>query len=155
MPKKVGAATIALSTALIVKALKAMPKTKKLSDTKAKLPSNKVYYLAYINSRGELVKVGSAMSFVSALGMLGISGATNSLNKRYKYNRHNSSSAQRTLQKSSSNWGIYTKNQANAKALSSVFGWKEKPEVHGSGMYGHYHDSTRTFHIWYGGKICL
>ena len=25
------------------------------------------------------------------------------------------------------------------------------PEVHGVGRYGHYHDITHTFHIWYGG----
>jgi len=46
-----------------------------------------------------------------------------------------SSDAQRQLQGNSANWGIYTNDQAAAKALAVVFGFNGKPEVHGSGMY--------------------
>lgn len=94
------------------------------------------------------------MDFVQTLTALGISGATNSISRRYKYNRSKSSSAQRQLErKGSGNWGIYADSQSAAKALAVVFGFSGRPEVHASGMYGHYHDSTHTFHIWYGGKI--
>lgn len=105
-----------------------------------------------MNNQGEIKKEGKAMNFIEALSALGISGALNTLSKIYKYNKNKSSTAQRKLEGKSANWGIYTHDQANAKALSVVFGWNNKPEVHGSGMYGHYHDSTHTFHIWYGGK---
>ena len=50
-------------------------------------------------------------------------------------------------------WGIYTQNQAHAKALANAFDCNKKPEVHGDGDYGHYHDGEHLFHIWYGGKI--
>jgi RHS repeat-associated protein len=136
----------------------ASSKTKVLSDVNASIKSQKVYYLAYVNSVGELIKVGKAMCFVEALTALGITGATNTLSKVYKYNRGKSSNAQRELQKKSDNWGIYTHDQSAAKALAVVLGAKQgteegTPKVHSSGMYGHYHDSTHTFHIWFGGKI--
>ena len=131
----------------------ASSKTKTLSDVKAKTSNSSVYYLAYVNSKGELIKIGKAMNYSEALAALGVSGAANTLNKVYTYNRGKSSKAQRELERKSSNWGIYTNNQTAAKALAIVFGFAGKPEVHGSGMYGHYHDSTHTFHIWYGGKI--
>lgn len=50
------------------------------------------------------------------------------------------------------NCGIYTNKKVAAKSLAVVFGFKGKPEVHGSGMYGRYHDSTHSFHIWFVGK---
>jgi len=94
------------------------------------------------------------MNFVSALAALGVTGATNSLNKQYKYDPGKSSNAQRTLQHlGSEQWGIYTHAQSAAKALAVVLGSNEKPEVEGTNMYGHYHDSTHSFHIWFGGKL--
>lgn len=129
-------------------------RTKTLPDVKAKKQSGKHYYLAYITNFGGMCKVGKKLSFIDALAALGISGATNSINQRFTYNRTNSSSAQRQLEhKGSGYWGIYADSQSAAKALAIVFGYTAKPEVHASGMYGHYHDSTHTFHIWYGGKI--
>ncbi len=129
-------------------------RTKTLSDTKVKTQSGKHYYLAYISDFGGMCKVGKKLTFVEALAALGVSGATNSISKRYMYNRGKSSLAQRQLEhKGSGNWGIYADSQSSAKALAVVFGFSARPEVHASGMYGHYHDSTHTFHIWYGGEI--
>ena len=129
-------------------------KDKTLSDVKARKQEGDHYYLAYINQYGALIKMGDRMSFVEALAMLGITGATNNLSNTYQYNREYSSDAQRLLEhKGSGNWGIYADTQGAAKALAVVFGYNAKPEVHGSGMYGHYHDSTHTFHIWYGGVV--
>lgn len=94
------------------------------------------------------------LSFVDALSALGVTSATNSITQRFTYSKNRSSSAQRQLEhKGSENWGIYADSQSAAKALATVFGCTERPEAHASGMYGHYHDSTHTFHIWYGGKI--
>ena len=85
---------------------------------------------------------------------MGISGATNSISQRFIYNRGNSSFAQRQLEHNDSGeWGIYADSQQAAKAPAVVMGYSGKPEVHSSGMYGHYHDSTHTFHIRYGSKI--
>ena len=129
-------------------------RTRTLSDTKVKTQKGKHYYLAYISNFGGMCKIGKKMDFVQALAALGITGATNSISRRYKYNRGKSSSAQRQLErKGSGNWGIYADSQSAAKALAVVFGFSSRPEVHASGMYGHYHDSTHTFHIWYGGQI--
>jgi hypothetical protein len=101
------------------------------------------------------------MSFVSALAALGITGATNDLSQRFSYNPGKSSTAQRQLEgKSAIEWGVYADSQGAAKALAVVFGFTGKPEVHSSGMYGHYHggymksgEYIHVFHIWYGGKI--
>ena len=49
--------------------------------------------------------------------------------------------------------GVYTQQQAAAKALAVLFGGYSAPKVHHSGYYGHYHDSTHSFHIWFGGVI--
>ncbi len=98
------------------------------------------------------------MNFVKALAALGISGATNTLTKIYKYNKEynkgKSSDAQRKAESYGANqWGIYTHDQSAAKALAVVFGYNKKPEYHGPGTYGHYHDSEHAFHIWFGGKL--
>ena len=133
---------------------KSSTRTKTLSDVKVKQQSGNNYQLAYISESGCLIKVGNKMNFASALAALGISGATNSVNKRFRYNRGNSSDAKRQLEHlGTGEWGIYADTQHAAKALAVVLGYSGKPEVHSSGMYGHYHDSTRTFHIWYGGTI--
>ncbi len=131
----------------------ASSRTKTLSNTKAKLPTEKAYQLAYINNKDELIKLPTKYSFVDALKMLGFSSATNTLNQTFKYDKGSSSDAQRTMEKYSKDWGIYTHEQSHAKALASVCGAWEDPEVHGSGRYGHYHDATHTFHIWYGGVL--
>lgn len=131
-------------------------KTKILADVKVKKQSDnqKLYQLAYVNELGMLIKVGKKMTFTEALAALGISGAVNSLSKTYTYDRGKASSAQRALEHlGSGNWGIYASNQFAAKALAFVFGCTAPPEVHGWGMYGHYHDSTHSFHIWYGGVL--
>ena len=93
---------------------------KTLSDTKAKTTNNAVYYLAYITDYGALNKVGKPMTMREALIMLAFTGATNSLSQRLEYNRGHSSMAQRELEHLGNNWGIYTHNQANAKALAVV-----------------------------------
>lgn len=94
------------------------------------------------------------MTLPNALLALGCTGATNTLNQSFTYDRGKSSEPQRTLEHLGTvDWGIYTHDQANAKALATIVGATESPEVHGSGMYGHYHDSTHTFHIWYGGVL--
>ena len=137
-------------------------KTKILADVKAKQQTEKKQYqLAYVSSSGGLVKVGKKLSFTEALTALGISGAVNSVTNRYSYNIGKSSEAQRALEHlGSGNWGIYTSSQTAAKALAVVFGFSGPPEVHGSGMYGHYHGGywnsktsnyEHVFHIWFGG----
>lgn len=129
-------------------------RTKTLSDVKTRKQYGKHYQLAYISDSGCLIRVGKKMDFASALAVLGISGATNSINQRYQYNKGKSSDAQRQLEHlGKGEWGIYADTQYAAKALAVVLGYSGKPEVHGSGMYGHYHDSTHTFHIWYGGIL--
>lgn len=50
-------------------------------------------------------------------------------------------------------WGVYTPKQEHAKALAVVFGNTNKPEVHGSGMYGHYNDGNHNLHFWFGGRL--
>ncbi len=76
------------------------------------------------------------MTYSEALVALSCSAAANSLMKNHK-----------------GYWGIYTNNQAYAKALAVTFGGTAKPEVHGDGYYAHYHDANHRFHVWYGGKI--
>ncbi|WP_040906581.1 hypothetical protein, partial [Youngiibacter fragilis] len=79
---------------------------------------------------------------------------SNSIASRYNYNRSKSSDAQRKLEHVGKGyWGIYADSQEAAKALAVVMGYAGRPEVHSSGMYGHYHDITHTFHIWFGGTI--
>jgi len=48
--------------------IKAMPKRKTLSDTKAKLPKGEVYYLAYITTKGELKKNRKSYEFCFRFG---------------------------------------------------------------------------------------
>ena len=133
---------------------KSVVDTEKLSDVKPKVLTGGHYQLAYVSEVGELIRFGRKMSFTETLLALGITGATNSLTNVYKYDRSRSSDAQRELEhKGIGEWGVYADDQRAAKALAIVFGWDERPEVHGNGMYGHYHDYTHTFHIWYGGKI--
>jgi len=139
---------------------KSVEKTKKkankktLKDVKVKKQYGKQYQLAYISAYGCLIKIGKKLSFTEALACLGITGATNSISQRFTYDKGRSSDAQRQLEhRGKGEWGIYSHSQYAAKALATVWGCTEPPEIHGAGMYGHYHDSTHTFHIWYGGMI--
>ena len=135
---------------------KSKPKTntRVLADVKTKKQNGKHYVLAYVNEQGELIRVGPKMTFTEALSALGITGATNDISRRYIYDKGRSSDAQRQLEHMGTGaWGIYADSQSAAKALAVVFGCDNPPEYHGDGMYGHYHDSKHTFHIWYGGKL--
>ena len=130
--------------------------TKTRPDTVARIPDKHkdVYRLAYMDSEGNLVKVGPSMSFTAALTALGVSGAKNSLEYTYKFKKRKASDEVKKIAKEhKGQWGIYTRYQTNAKALAVVFGCNNPPEYHGYGYYGHYHDSTHSFHIWYGEPI--
>ena len=115
-----------------------MTSTKTLADVKLKQPStnNKVYQFAYVTSSGALVRVYGKMTYAQAVAALSGSAMLNTMMKEHK-----------------GYWGIYASNQAYAKALAYAFGCTKKPEVHGDGYYGHYHDGNHKFHIWYGGII--
>lgn len=133
----------------------------KVSDVKAKLPNlkMKVYQLAYISVHDALIRLPKKYSYKEAVALLGVTGAINiTLDSGLLYDKERSSDAQRTLQsqpliKEKRDWGIYTHNQIYAKALAVIFSGTNEPEVHGSGMYGHYHDGNHAFHVWYGGVI--
>ena len=126
----------------------------KISDIKTSIPKGKVYQLAYISVYGGLIRLPNMLSYYEAIAALGVTGAINGVNHAYTYNKEKSSDAQRKLQHlGTGNWGIYTHSQSAAKALALAFSWNEAPEVHGAGMYGHYHDSMHAFHIWFGGQI--
>ena len=114
--------------------------TKLLPDIKVKEQSGKPYSLAYITIFGGMQKVGKKMSFTDALSMLGVVTTSSSVWQRFVYNVGNSSPAQRLLEhKGSGEWGIYADSQYAAKALATVFGSTQCPEVHKPGMYAHYH----------------
>ena len=142
----------------MVEWIEAQPKAKSetivLEDVEAtKIPTRKVYQLAYVDSNGDLTKVGSKMTFTEALAVLGVTGATNTLSKKYKFKIKKASGEVRTLESQGKNWGIYTDSQYSAKVLAVVFKNDDPPEIHKSGYYGHYHDSTHSFHIWYGERL--
>ena len=130
-------------------------RTKTLSDVKVKLKkSGYEYQLAYVGDSGALIRVGPKMDLAGAIAALGVTGSVNISVDAYKYNLGRSSDAQRQLEHlGSGNWGIYASSQEAAKALAVIFQGHKAPEVHSSGMYGHYHDGTHTFHIWYGGVL--
>lgn len=120
--------------------------TKKLSNVKPKTTNSKVFKLAYVCG-SLLIKVGTSLSFVEALTILGVKKAACSLTRRYTV------TAKRPSLCKSSDWGMYTTNQAYACALATMLGCTTQPEVHGSGYYGHYHDKNHIIHIWYGYPI--
>lgn len=95
--------------------------------------NDKVYYLAYVDKKsGELVKLPDPMNFAEALAIiLGEAQINQSLPVNKKY------------------LGIYTENQAHAKALAVATGVFGPPEVHNDGYYGHYHDIEHRYHIWF------
>jgi hypothetical protein len=106
--------------------------------------------LAYVDKNtGELKKVGKSLTMAEALGILGIKKASCSISQRFTL-------SQNTKAPSSckgSEWGVYSSNQVYASALATVLGCTSSPEIHGSGLYGHYHDKNRVIHIWYGYQI--
>ena len=112
--------------------------TKTLSDVKAKEPPSyeKVYRMAYLTNKGELKTDYKKMTYLEAVAYLSLSSTIDLNNQKY-----------------GKTWGVYTNKQSYAKALAVAFGCYKKPEVHGNGFYGHYHDKDHRYHIWFGGKI--
>ena len=86
--------------------------------------------------KGEIIRLSGKMTFSEACIKLSSTAFINSMRQKYK-----------------DKWGIYTNNQAYAKASAVAFGCTQKPEVNGNGYYGHYHDAKHLYHIWFGGKI--
>ena len=103
--------------------------TKMLSNVRAKTTSSKVFKLAYAKGNS-LIKVGKSLSFVEALTVLGVKKAACSLTRRY------SVTAKRPSTCKTSDWGMYSTNQAYACALATMLGCSSKPEVHGSATMG-------------------
>lgn len=148
--------TFGLASSLLDSISLSFNKTKTLSDVKAKEIDKKGHYqIAYINSYGELVRLGNKLTFIQALAALGITATTNSINKRYSFVYYESkvSSDVKKAQSDKKSWGIYADSQVAAKALATVLCYTGKPEVHGNRQYAHYHDANHIIHIWYGGPV--
>ena len=78
----------------------------------------------------------------------------NNLRRAMEYDNSRYCGAHKEADKrGASHWGIYTHKQVHAKALAISIGIITPPEVHGSGMYGHYNDKKHSFHIWFGGMM--
>jgi len=118
--------------------------TKRLSDTRLRFPStnDKVYQFAYVNKlTGSLVRMPFRMNYAEAVTAVGATGVANSVASTLNSDHPGL-------------WGVYTNDQAYAKALAASFGgFISPPEVHGSGFYGHYHDFLHRFHVWFGGQL--
>ena len=132
-------------------------KTIVLEDVAKRLPKGGHYRLAYI-FKEKLKKFGKKMTFVQALGTLGITSAVNCITKKYNLTKakFNKSVAKSKLSKTgvkNNLWGIYADKKYAAKALAFVLGANSKPEVHGKENYGHYHDKKHLIHIWYGDPV--
>ena len=133
-------------------------RSKILKDTKYKIPPNKVgvYQLAYINNRGTLVKLSKKYTFTEAMILLGFAKMTKTGYVKISDPKPNASKAKQMIISAPANtkdWGIYTNSQQYAKYLALATGCNAQPEVHSSGIYGHYHDSQHKIHIWYGGML--
>ena len=117
---------------------KTSTRNKVLADVKMRVPrrGDYVYQLAYVNSIGSLIRLGQKMTYEQALIALNASAIVNYLKQNHRHL-----------------WGIYTYSQAYAKRLAYAVGLGGGPEVHTAGYYGHYHDSTHEYHIWFGGPI--
>jgi hypothetical protein len=130
---------------------KTKSKTKYLTDVAKQSPSIGKYQLAYVKD-GHVETVGDKLTFVQALSVLGITGASNSLKKIYNFTYVNVSSKYKSIINKNMLWGIKADSQAAAKTLAIVFGCSVNPEIHGDGSDGyvaHYHDKSHKFHIWY------
>ena len=117
---------------------------------------SKVYQIAYVDKYGTLVKFGH-YNLMEALALLGCLGCANNLRHAIKYNPKGAESIVEGYARANGSkiWGIYTEQQGHAKMLALLVSTNqiEPPEVHGSRKYGHYHDFTHSFHIWYGNII--
>lgn len=129
-------------------------RTKGLSDVKYKVPKTKVYQPAYISDSGALIRLPEYMTYGETLIALGCAELVYNL-VAFRYDSSKSSELQRKVEKMGKQWGIYTHDQAHAKLLALSLGCTYSPEVHGSGMYGHYNitgpNGNHVFHIWFGG----
>ncbi len=96
-----------------------------------------IYYWAYLGSDGFLHKVVPGIGYREAVLSLGVEIVRKDKASKYGKNR----------------WGVYTEQQIDAKALAVAFGWTSPPEAHGINYFGHYHDNTHAFHIWFGSPI--
>jgi len=126
--------------------------TRVLADVPARVPAETemVFQFAYVNRirdgsgqviRSELIRMPAPrMSFNHAVLALGGAGALNA-------------SATRLRNEAGGLWGVYTPRQEHAAALANVFGAYASPRVHDSGYFGHFHDGTHSFHIWFGDPI--
>ena len=130
--------------------------TRTLPDTAAIHPErSKVYQLAYVDKYGTLFKFGH-YSLMEALALLGCLGCVNNLRRIETYIKDSDCIARDNARAFGSEiWGIYTVQQGHAKMLALLVSANqiEPPKVHGHKKYGHYHDSTHSFHIWYGDPI--
>ena len=132
-------------------------KTEILPDIDAVHPKrSKVYQIAHVDKYGTLVKFGH-YNLMEALALLGCLGCANNLRHAIKYNPKGAESIVEGYARANGSkiWGIYTEQQGHAKMLALLVSANqiEPPEVHGSRKYGHYHDFTHSFHIWYGNII--
>ena len=121
--------------------------TRILSDATPRTTKSHVFKLAYIDKNGNLQKVGKSLTFVEALSCLGVKKASVSLMRNYRV------TATKPSECKTKDWGVYSSNQAYAKALAVMLGCNEPPEAHGIGYYGHYHDKDHKIHIWYGSPM--
>ena len=130
-------------------------RSKVLADVRAHNPEQqKVYQMAYINEKGALIRFGPYYDYFGALKILGCLAAYNNLRRAIEYDNSRYCDAHKEADKrGASHWGIYTHKQVHAKALAISIGIITPPEVHGSGMYGHYNDKKHSFHIWFGGMM--
>ena len=130
-------------------------RSKVLADVRAHNPEQqKVYQMAYINEKGGLIRFGPYYDYFGALKILGCLAAYNNLRRAIEYDNSRYCDAHKEADKrGASHWGIYTHKQVHAKALAISIGIITPPEVHGSGMYGHYNDKKHSFHIWFGGMM--
>ena len=134
--------------------------TRVLADTEALNPEQaKVYQVAYVSKDGMLIKFPRHYYIMDALAILGCLSCWNNLRQATTYNEEGPTCEAKkyAMSNGSDYWGIYTPLQAHAKHLALLVHAKEQtvksPEVHGPGMYGHYHDGNHAFHIWYGGPL--
>ena len=125
-----------------------------LPDVKSKHPGrDNVYMVAYVNKTNDrLMKLSPKMNFKEAAIALNCMGTYNNLFVTHNYNSKSTCYAKIKAEENGSEiWGIYTKLQCHARALAEAVGiFPGGPEVHKVGSYGHYHNNTRNFHIWFG-----
>ena len=133
----------------------AKPATRTLDDvtTSIPAPAATIYQFAYTGKSGALVMTGGKLTFYQAMFALGFASFANVLTTVFTFSLGSATPfVQRLDKEHPRTWGIYTPQQSDAKALAIVVGATSQPEVH-KDYYGHYHDSTHSFHIWYGTRV--